>query len=167
MIKKEELRLGNKIIFDNLNKRHPQQRIVEVKELLEKEVVVIDPVGLDLKLFYNSESVKTIALSPEILERCGFVSIDRKINFGISGYFPDKTWFIPDGETVLRNQSYPNYKYGFCLGSYKNRKPFYYASYRHETIGTEISSLHHLENLIYVLYGEELNYNPKQTSKKE
>jgi hypothetical protein len=142
MIKKEELRLGNKIMFDNLNKRHPQQRIVEVKELLEKEVVVIDPVGLDLKLFYNSENVKPIRITPDILRKCGFKDAYTSFHDGVHIANLKKDGFelqyhseIQDGIVVSAPQSDD----GFVAHC-----PY----------------LHNLQNLFFVLQGQELNYNP-------
>lgn len=105
--------------------------------------------------------LEPIPLTSEILEKSGFTHIDRKVNFGISGYFPDKTWFIPDGEIKLRNGTYPVYKHGFCIGSYSRKDSFYYSNHRHETIGVEVKHLHYLQNLYRFVTGEELSIDLK------
>jgi hypothetical protein len=135
MIKKEELRIGNMVQFDNLNKKYPSVRIVKIKELIEKGAIVIDPVGLDLSLFYDGDNLKPIPLTPEILERCGFV----KTIYGWDSVNTSFNFYQARKDSLLL----PCFKENVCGD---NSFP--------------IKHLHQLQNLFFALTGQELNYNP-------
>jgi hypothetical protein len=65
----KELRIGNWVDFNPGKGRKSRSRTV--KQLLE-ETCIVDDSGLSLKLFYESDSINAIPLSPEILIACGF-----------------------------------------------------------------------------------------------
>lgn len=142
MINDNELRKGNWVIFDNTNKRHPQQHHVKVLELKEKEVVVLDPVGLQLSLFYQTNSIRPIPLTPEVLEKCGFT----KDNAGDWEYQIDPLLYLKMIASMDENW-YPIYIES--TGSdYKTMS----------LIG--IKHLHQLQNLYWILTQTEIEYKP-------
>jgi hypothetical protein len=135
MIKKEELRIGNMVHFDNLNKRYPSVRVIKIKELGEKEAIVID-LGLDMALFYDSDNLKPIPLTPEILEGCGFERVNN-------------AWAM---ENEITDDRFSLFDKHLCKGKLKlhlnnmsGPTPF-------------VKHLHQLQNLYFALTGKELNY---------
>lgn len=121
-MKASELRVGNKLYRGN--------QIVTVKQLIleDSDILICEEHGL----FTLGYTVQPIPLTPEILEKCGFI-------------------FRPEGEEAYEqiwmkgNFEIWEHDTGFCH-SYIN--------------GGDINYLHQLQNLIYSLTNEELNYQP-------
>lgn len=134
MIPDTELRKGNKVLFAPQGKRHHEikPRVCTVMEL-QKLTVLVDDMGLPLSLFYNSEDLQGIPLSPELLENCGFernCSFFEKDNVQIMwGYTKEHGDFFH--YTVDELIQYPGFKY-----------------------------LHTLQNLYHSLTGKEIEYSP-------
>jgi len=134
-----ELRIGNCIYFTG----NGENNIVPVIELWAKELV-FGYVGNAMCQFYNSENISPIPLTPEILEKCGFI-LNRNNEISIE---------INDIASHLELMS--------GAGGY------YYPSFTQTPQGDEersvyfnrITSLHQLQNLYFALTGEELIYKP-------
>lgn len=134
-IKANELRIGCWIMFHpwGKGKRPLQEKSVRVKEIKEKTVIIIDPIGLDVELFLDTPQAQGIPLSGEVLEACGFESDS------------DGKWYV-----------FPNTGIGVfydlqqvCIGQFLLEE-------------LVLSSFHQLQNLIFSLTGKELIYNPSK-----
>lgn len=145
MVLQRELRIGNKLMFQPLGKKDKPTgpaRMIEVKEIGQKAILVIDPIGLDLELFYGDKSLQPIPLSPDVLKRVGFELREKD---------GDYDYWYPTEDAMWSIRQEGNGKWQFCL------------RVRHDEIwkfDPIIESLHHLQNLYYSLTGQELTYNP-------
>lgn len=81
----------------------------------------------------NFHKINPIPLTPEVLEKCGFVGVKSRVNDSIHKYRKGGIEiFLPE--------------YGFC--------------YYDGDCWTIVKSLHQLQNLYFALTGEELEYKP-------
>jgi hypothetical protein len=126
MINANELRIGNWVNFTG----NGNDNFIKVNELWKRELVS-DYMGNELCLFYTEDDLQPIPLTPEILEKCGFV---RK-----------QDWF---------------YKAFFVLGFLTTDSHFQtelkFAGTEGDWRVLDITSLHQLQNLYFCLVGEEL-----------
>lgn len=122
MIKANELRIGN--ITDK----------GIIVGITPSEVIIIDGKHLD------NEDVDPIPLTPDILEKCGFV----KENFG---------WTI-NKQKFQYGDYFGLFDFNYCEGNLNLRLN---AS---DCPLPTIKSLHQLQNLYFALTGEELIYTP-------
>jgi hypothetical protein len=89
-----------------------------------------------------SDKIEPIALTPEILEKCGFVSEKDK------EYFHPTTMFFE-----LRNVTALEYGFKIIAGFPIHSRNIF------KGISTQINYLHQLQNLYFALTGEELTVN--------
>ena len=126
MIAKNELRIGNKL----------QKETGEIFTVLRldntNDVLVEEQRGL-LSLGYN---LFGIHLTPEILEKCGWVWNEECKSF--------------EGKDVRMNLEFREANSSYTMFNYILRAK----------IADKIFYLHQLQNLYYALTGEELNYQP-------
>jgi hypothetical protein len=107
--------------------------------------------------------VEGVELSPEILEKIGFVGWKRSVSLNMGYEGGDIFFGIPDGHTEARGGQYPKYKHGFIIGCVLGKKiseEEYECTYWYNRggskKGTEIKHLHQLQNLIFSLTGKEI-----------
>lgn len=140
MIKANDLRRNDLVLFAPSGKRHHtiKPRPCKVLEVHEEKVVVED-MGLKLSLFYGTEDLQPIPLTPEILDKCGFMEVENDI-------LPYWQWMGEDRNVIEWHEdgSILIGKAGEC-------------SHGFNTDEHRITSLHQLQNLYYALTGEELN----------
>lgn len=123
MINVQELRVGNWISF---------------KGLWMGEISKLSPYSVEVKdndNFYPLDCFNPIPLTPEVLERCGFESINETHRIGI-GYMV--FYCYPVGDVYQH----------------------WYLYHNNIRITSGIKSLHQLMNLYFALTGQELNYTP-------
>jgi hypothetical protein len=134
MIKANELRIGDWVLINGAP--------IKVESVLSDEINLewrgifdddIDVQGTDL------ETVNPIPLTPEILERCGFVQ--KKDDFGDDALILE-----------LRN-SVDSYRLVFYANSDSKAVSVFH---KNALIGTLSYHLHQLQNLFFALTGEEL-----------
>jgi hypothetical protein len=130
MIQANELRLGNLVYFTG----NGNNNICPVTELWRNELEV-SYVGNSLCLKYDNEDLQPIPLTPELLEKCGFVK---------DGY-EDAVWYQRQfpviGELCTSDRLHP-------LGNFV---------FDTDTDTLKIFYLHQLQNLYHSLTGKELN----------
>ena len=131
-----ELRIGNWV--------EANSPMMQVKEITEHTVGLYMPGSEADPFLYDIEEIRPIKLSPEILEKCGFV-LNRNNELSIE---------INDIASHLELM--------------RGVDGFYYPAFTQTPQGDEertvyfnrINSLHQLQNLYFSLCGEELNYTP-------
>jgi hypothetical protein len=130
-MKPNELRIGNwvKLFNDEFNKIH----------VISKTAIQVEG-GIIGGEVFKLEQIQPIPLTPEILEKCGFVKqYDECVfDFGNSRI-----------EQVIWADSEPEWKFRRILGNDLT-------SWRHGMIA--INYLHQLQNLVFALTGEELTF---------
>lgn len=133
MINPLELRLGNKVFYTvNGDKKH----IGEITQIARTE----DGIKATIDYHYPLSFGDPIPLTPEILEKCGFVG-----KYKSCGYSYQKNIIHLSSQDEDDNgKPIENYVLHF-YDDYKG-KPIYY--------------LHELQNLYFARVGEELNYTP-------
>lgn len=129
MINVNELMLGNWIIMDKLV--HKNQR-VRVKSI----VLSNDRHGNKVNGYYSTDKIRAVPLSPEILEKCGFVK------------FKDS-----DTEYALCYDNHVGLErfIGYSLHDQILTLDHYYNGHNKELYFTHIEYLHQLQNLYYSL----------------
>lgn len=134
MLKPEELRIGNIV----LSKEGDYIRILAMfDKSVRNEIYTIS----NEKFKYEEDDTDGIPLTPEILEKCGFIdrsgTIANRMSFGLTLFDSQEfCWYIQDG--FMRYQSKGM---GFT------------------TSLTHIKFLHQLQNLYFALTGNELIVN--------
>lgn len=114
--------------------KHPKGHYLQVREILQPALSVKGTGGVRDELIYSD--VSPIPLTPEILEKCGF-------------------------EWSIYHQAF--HKIGFVFDlSERHVRGYYLHISRNNSIiiCPEILHLHQLQNLIYALTGEELEFKP-------
>lgn len=131
MIQANELRIGNWVTYENTQ--------FQVWSEITKYSVDLDDLLTRHVKAASYDEIKPTPLTPEILEKCGFVKkngIDEIVRyaFGLNPITHDWIIFLnwPDGK------KYPFYRNGYH----------------------EINYLHQLQNLYFSLTGEELTFKP-------
>ena len=119
MIKADELRLGN--WYDDYG-NYKQVTPNDILKAWESERFWMEP----------------IPLTPEILEKCGFVVLESNDVLNIT-------------------HAYNGY---LSLNTYTNGGEYWWLRYYQGGTNAKIKSLHQLQNLYYALTGQELTYNP-------
>ena len=126
MIQANELRIGNWITADE-NKIASK---VFLSGLLKVDTILFDGVGhskFDCAE-YPFEKLHPIPLTPEILEKCGFIEIDGQIPM----WHKDNFWMYWNGENLSAN-------FGHI-----------------EQLDVDVKFIHQLQNLYWCLCGKEL-----------
>lgn len=136
MIKSNDLRLGN-FFYMNIEGRIQYHKVSVISE---NSIAAIDKDGARF-VGLSENSLKPIPLTPEILEKCGFIdrsgSIPNRMSFGVTMFKRlELVWYAQD--SFIRYQTKSE---GFTL-------PFEHVKY-----------LHQLQNLYFALTGEELTVN--------
>jgi hypothetical protein len=114
---------------------------------------------------YKELEMHPIPLTPEILEKCGFVGWKRAVSMNMGYEGGDIFFGIPDGTDETLRGSYPKYKHNFIVGCVIGKKvseeeyecSFWYG--RGPNKGLEIKYLHQLQNLYHSLTQTELSIN--------
>jgi hypothetical protein len=123
-----ELRVGNWV--------EANSPMMQVKEITEHTVGLYMPGSEADPFLYDIEDIRHIKLSPEILEKCGFV------------------WSIYHQAFHKHNDGHETYDLNECYPS-----GYQFSTFKKQTlIGIPVQSLHQLQNLYFSLCGEELNY---------
>jgi hypothetical protein len=147
MIKANELRIGNKV----LHQRNPQLHEIEtILGFLNDSVFLsADHEGVTYPKSLNS--IESIPITPEVLEKCGFEE-----NMG--------GWYL-EGSINQKTFSSDDRKFGWCMNlSDVDKKDihfrFGYSSVPiNDSPARHIKYLHQLQNLYFALTGEELTVN--------
>lgn len=154
MVRDTELRKGNMVLFSpSGQKKKVKDRIVIIQELHEKTCITLD-LGLTLELFYKSVSMQPIPLTPEILEKCGFIEAPfvRLNNL--------KRWQLK--ATYHNNDIGGEFEEDRMFDIDLNGNVWYRESCG---ISGSFKYLHQLQNLIFSLTGTELITNPSNEIK--
>jgi len=125
-----ELRIGNWVLHTNGN----GDFTFEIEEILAKGINVVHNGGI---WFIKYEYIEPITITPEILEKCGFVKEHRKIDIFSKGRL--RLWFGVRRETL-------------CYLIEEDTATGHY-------IPNPITSVHQLQNLYWCLCGKELEVN--------
>lgn len=136
-MKSNDLRIGNWLNFSYKFKGKPQLRPVQVLELYTKFAIFKDKGGLDLQLFYNSDELKPILLTPEILQHVGFTRENNGWHINKSGSYMQRYFSLFDEN--------------FCAGKLD------LVLNGSDMILPKVKHLHHLQNIYFALVGAELN----------
>lgn len=136
MIKAQELRIGNKVIYENT---------LHDIESLSKLYLLVGPSASFGKITYRTvyEELEPIPLTPEILQQCGCKYKKAGIG-GADNWQGMDFWHI--GDITFRGNVSTARNGALTLAGYFN---------------SSISYLHQLQNLFYALTGTEITYNPK------
>lgn len=139
MIDSRELMINNVVWFAPYQNRNKETtpRYVKVKRILDKSAIFIDGY-LEIELFYEGTTLQPVALTANILLKCGF----KKLEYGLS-------------ERVVRYELEFGYGNGLIVF---NNDGFHLANSTDSFYETplEIGHLHKLQNLYYALTGNEL-----------
>lgn len=137
MISANELRIGSKVLFAPQGRRQHtiKPRVCTVKILNQNHCVVSDG-GLPLSLFYNTDDIQPITITPEILLKLGFK------NWSDIFWTKDPHLMLnEDGGWWWTNRWEPDGEFGLAaIVPYK-----------------EIHYLHQLQNLYFALTGQEIS----------
>jgi hypothetical protein len=126
MIKVNELRVGNLVVYKQDNDELPVLKI----DGDSKKIFIDLLLGLNMEV--DEQDIDPIPLTSELLERCGF---NKGNKYGLRNFW--------DGPGDI------------CLADIDKENAYrLYGS--EWTIGQNIKYLHHLQNLYYALTGEEL-----------
>ncbi len=138
MIQANELSKGNRVLYSPSGKKNVvKDREVVILEIRKKTIIVQD-LGFELELFYESAAVKPIPLTPEILEKCGFHAL------------------------ILRDSSNGFIRYVYKIivfKSYNGVIDFNESLMLSKKI-THIKYLHQLQNIVFASTNTELAYKP-------
>ncbi len=161
MIEENDLRIGN-WIFDPHRKE-----IAQVSEIgWDKEIIHYRRFGIDGELGkwtsygHNSKYIlEPIALTPEILEKCGFAA---GISEGIARLSNDIDEEEPNGNTYYWDLKVPNNNHVeglriFNLVQFGGGADILWV---HQWLRVKVKCLHQFQNLYFTLTGTELNYTP-------
>jgi len=129
MIQANELRIGNIIYLDGYE---------EITEITTEGVKT----NFTDSHFVDFDSIYPIPLTPEILEKCGFIKSDNS---------QDLYWYLNQDGFEISIQECGD---GYALFNYDGY------SGQHSTIGTPFLYLHNLQNLFFALNSKELTYTP-------
>jgi hypothetical protein len=160
MIQASELRKGSKVLFAVQGRRRNEikPRICTVKEIHELTALV-DDMGLPLSLFFTSDDLQPIPLTPEILIACGFTYM--KIE-GVASLDEDN----PKREENTHNWTLNIKRQGIYDGKGRlelvkwGDGPKEKIWFSDQWLRVEMKSLHQLQNLYFSLTNTELNYLP-------
>jgi hypothetical protein len=132
MIDPKDLRIGNWVYPNDENATpYPVLEILTDKFLCYR---ANNRYPSDRGDYVKLSDSEPIPLTPEILEKCGFVE-------------ESKCWWEKDGFQIL-------------LGYTEEFGDFFHYTSDHVVLSTAYKYLHQLQNLYFALTGEELKYNP-------